>query len=223
MKISDIPYYLRPREKALRFGVESLSDQELLTLLIGSGGKNNSALEIANDLLSTYCNSLLALSNSNITSLMEHKGLKEGYALRLIATFEFYHRLNSPKYQKAISISSADDVYKRYQYLENFDHEVLIVLMLDSKFRIKQEKQLYKGTFDSFSIDTRQILQEIVLAKAKSFILIHNHPDEEQMASENDIIATKVIEKTASKLGIKMLDHIIIYRGGYYSYRKEEN
>lgn len=215
MKIADIPLYLRPREKALRYGIEELSDQELLALLIGSGGANNSAIEIATDLLASYFNSMYALSNTNINSLMAHKGLKEGYALRLMATFEFHHRLNSPKYQKEQVISSMKEVYERYKYLEGYDHEVLILIMLDSKRRIKQEKLIYKGTFDSFSIDVRQILQELILAKAKAFILIHNHPDEESSASENDILATKMIEKAAKGLGISLINHMIIYKGGF--------
>lgn len=223
MKITDIPLNLRPREKALTYGIEELSDQELLALIIGSGGANNSALEIANDLLSSYFNSMYSLSNTNIASLMEHKGLKKGYALRLMATFEFHHRLNSPKYQKQEQIKSPEEVYMRYQYLENYDQEVLLLIMLDSKNRMKQEKLLYKGTFDSFSIDVRQIVQEIILAKAKSFILIHNHPDEESKPSNNDVIATKVIEKTAKELGINLVDHIIIYRGGFYSFKGEKN
>lgn len=217
MAIKDIPIEQRPREKAIRFGIEELSDQELLALLIGSGYKGRSAIDVANDLLSCYFNSMYSLSNSNLASLMAHTGLKEAVALRLLATFEFHHRLNSPKYQKQDSIKSPEEVYLRYQYLENYDQEVLILIMLDTKNRIKQEKLLYKGTFNSFEIDVRQILQEIILAKAKSFILIHNHPDEEQTASDNDILATKVIEKSANNLGIKLIDHIIIYRGGFYS------
>ena len=223
MAIKDIPIELRPREKAIRFGIEELSDQELLALIIGSGYKGKSAIDVASELLSSYFNSMYSLSNSNLTSLMEHTGLKEAVALRLLATFEFHHRLNSPKYQKQDSIKSSDELYLRYRYLENYDQEVLILIMLDSKNRIKQEKLLYKGTFDSFEIDVRQILQEIILAKAKSFILIHNHPDEENYASDNDILATNVIEKSANNLGIKLIDHIIIYRGGFYSIKGDKN
>lgn len=222
MKIADIPINLRPREKALRYGIEELSDQELLALLIGSGGPNNSALEIANDLLSSYFNSMYSLSNASISALMEHKGLKEGYALRLMATFEFHHRLNSSKYQKDEQIKSSEEVYLHYQYLENYDQEVLLIIMLDSKNRIKQEKLLYKGTFDTFSIDVREILQQIILAKAKGFILIHNHPDGETSASDDDILATKAIEKSAKNLGIKLVDHIIIFKDGYYSFNQEK-
>lgn len=223
MAIKDIPIESRPREKAIRFGIEVLSDQELLALIIGSGYKGKSAIDVAGDLLSSYFNSMYSLSNTNLLSLEAHTGLKEAVALRLLATFEFHHRLNSPQYQKQETIKSSQEVYLRYQYLENYDQEVLVLLMLDTKNRIKQEKLLYKGTFDSFSIDVRQILQEIILAKAKSFILIHNHPDEENYASDNDVLATNVIEKSAKNLGIKLIDHIIIYRGGFYSIKGDKN
>mgnify|MGYP003297710236 CR=1 FL=1 len=218
MRISDIPLNLRPREKAMRYGIEELSDQELLALIIGSGVKGNSALDIAGELLSSYFNSMYSLSNASLSSLEEYTGLKESIALRLLATFEFHHRLNSPRYQKQEQIKSADEVYLRYQYLENYDQEVLILIMLDSKNRIKQEKLLYKGAFDCFSIDVGQIIQTIILAKAKSFILIHNHPDEEKEPSDNDILATKTIEKAAKNLGIKLVDHVIIFKGGFYSF-----
>ena len=215
MKISDIPLNSRPREKALQFGIEELSDQELLTLIIGSGGKGNSAFDIASELLKTHANSLETLSNTNYTSLLGYLGLKKSIALRLLATFEFHKRLVSPKYQKVVKLETSREVYFRYKYLENFDQEVLVILMLDLKGRIIKEKTLYKGTFNGFSIDVKQIIQELILAKAKSFYLIHNHPDEEPRASEEDILATKVIEKASKSLSVKLLNHIVIFKGGY--------
>ena len=215
MRISDIPENLRPREKALQYGIEELSDQELLALIIGSGVRGHSAIDIAGELLSTYAYSLEALSNTNYQSLLGHLGLKESIALRLLATFEFHKRLISNRYQKITKIDNEEQVYFRYRYLENFDQEVLVILMLDLKGRIIKEKTLYKGTFDGFSIDVKQIIQELILAKAKSFFLIHNHPDEESRPSEEDIIATKVIEKASKSLSVKLLNHIVIFKGGY--------
>ena len=215
MRISDIPENLRPREKALRYGIEELSDQELLAIIIGSGVHGHSAIDIASELLQTYANSLEALSNSNYQSLLGHKGLKESIALRLLATFEFHKRLISNRYQKIDKIESNEQVYFRYKYLENFEQEILIILMLDLKGRIIKEKTLYKGTFDGFSINVKQIVQELILAKAKSFYLIHNHPDEESSPSDDDIISTKVIEKAAKNLNVKLINHIVIFKGGY--------
>lgn len=221
MKISDIPENLRPREKALLFGIEELSDQELLAIIIGSGVRGHSALDIAGDLLKTYANSLEALSKTNYRSLLSHLGLKQSIAARLIATFEFHNRLISNRYQKVSKIDSIDQVYFRYKNLEYLDQEVLVILMLDLKGRIIKEKTLYKGTFQSFSIDVKQIVQELILAKAKSFYLIHNHPDEESTPSSEDIIATNVIEKATKNLSIKLLNHLIIYKGGYTCIKRE--
>ena len=217
MKISDIPVNLRPREKALHFGIEELSDQELLALIIGSGGKGNSAIDIAGELLKTHANSMESLSNTNYQSLLGYLGLKKSIALRLLATFEFHKRLSSHKYQSISKIESVNDVYLRYKYLENFEQEVLVIIMLDLKKRIIKEKVLYKGTSDGLSIDVREIIQELILAKAKFFYLVHNHPDEEPSPSDDDILATKVIKKTSSNLGIKLLDHLIVFKNNFSS------
>ena len=215
MRISDIPINLRPREKALHYGIEELSDQELLALIIGSGGKGNSAIDIAGELLKTHASSMESLSNTNYQSLLSYLGLKKSIALRLLATFEFHKRLSSYKYKNPSKIESIHDVYFRYQNMENLDHEELIILMLDLKLRIIKEKTLYKGTFDSFEIDVREILRELVLAKAKFFYLIHNHPDEESRPSDDDILSTKIVEKAAKNMGIILLDHLIIFKDGF--------
>ena len=221
MRISDIPINLRPREKAIQFGIEELSDQELLTLIIGSGGKGNSAFDIASELLKSHGNSLESLSNTNYRSLLGYLGLKKSIALRLLATFEFHKRLSSHKYKNVERIETVDDVYFKYQYLEDFDQEIFIILMLDLKKRIIKEKLLYKGTYDSFSIDVKQVIEELILAKAKYFYLIHNHPDEEKEPSEDDILSTKVIERTAKNLGIQLINHLVIFKGGFSCIKKE--
>jgi len=222
MKISDIPVNLRPREKALQFGIEELSDIELLALIIGSGGQGNSAIDIASELLKTHANSLALLLETNYRSLLGYLGLKKSIALRLLATFEFHKRLLSSKYQSSFQIYDENDVYIRYKNMENLDHEELVILMLNSTRKIIKEKVLYKGTFDSFEIDVRQIVQELVLAKAKYYYLIHNHPDEENRPSEEDILATKLIEKTTKNLGIKLLNHLIVFKYGFSIIKNEK-
>ena len=217
MRISDIPINLRPREKALHYGIEELSDQELLALIIGSGSRGNSAIDIAGDLLRSHANSMESLSNTNYQSLLGYLGLKKSIALRLLAMFELHKRLNTHKYQNYITFTTIEDVYERYQYLENLDQEILMLIMYDLKKRFIKEKILYKGTADSFSIDLKEILKELILAKSKYFILIHNHPDEESEASEEDILATKVIEKSSKSLGINLIDHLIIFKSGFIS------
>ena len=220
MKISDIPLLNRPREKAIMFGIEELSDEELLALIIGSGVRGNSALDISTALLMSHGNSLEVLSKENYQSLLSYTGLKKSITLRILAAFELHKRLISNKYQTISKIESVLDVYSRYKYIENYDQEVLMILMLDSKRRIIKDKTLYKGTNDSFSIDVREIIHELVLAKAKFFYLLHNHPDEDDKPSKEDIFSTKIIENTSKNLGIILIDHIIIYKGGFVSIKQ---
>lgn len=220
MRIKDLPIEAMPREKALQFGIEQLSDQELLALIIGSGGKNNSALEIAASLLSTY-HSMHSLSLSSFASLSQQKGLKESGCLKLLAAFEFHNRLNSPQYQKSKPLSNAASIYYRYRYMETLDQEIFVILCLDSKKNIIKEKTLYKGTSDGCKIDIIDIIRELLINKTSYFALIHNHVDGATFPSNEDKLTTINIEKVALELGIKLFDHIIIYSGGYYSFKEE--
>ncbi len=217
MKIKELPPELRPREKALHHGIENLTDEELLTLIIGSGVKGCSALDISRNLLGTYL-SLSSLANTNFSSLEEHFGLSKNTALRLLATFEFHNRLNSPFYQHHYSINSAEDIYMRYRYLENYSQEVLAIVMFNRKRVIIKEKILYKGTNENVNISVKEIYTELIMSRCSSYALIHNHPDGISEPSEDDIFFTNLIEETCNNLNIKLYDHIIIYPGGYYSF-----
>lgn len=220
MKIKELPREIRPREKAEHFGIESLSDEELLALIIGSGVKGCSAMDISRDLLTTYL-TLSSLSKSNLSSLEEHFGLSKITALKLLATFEFHNRLNSPLYQHRYLVGSSQDIYERYRYLENFTQEVLAVVLLNRKKEIIKEKILYRGTNNDLSISPKEICLEIISSRCSQFILIHNHPDGNINPSEDDIYATEVIKSTVESLQIKLLDHLIIYPGGYYSFKEK--
>ena len=219
MKIKELPIESRPREKAKRLGIESLSDEELLALLIGSGVKGCSAIEIARNLLSTYP-SLLTLANSNLVSLEEQFGLSSTRALKLLATFEVYHRLISPQYQSDLIINDAKDVYLRYRYLECYSQEVLAILMLNRNNKIIKEKILYKGTESDISINPTEICAELIVSKCKKYILIHNHPNGEREPSDDDVYTTEAIITAAKNIHINFVDHIIIYPGGFYSFKQ---
>lgn len=217
MRIKELPTEIRPREKALRFGIEKLYDEELLALIIGSGVKGCSAIEIAHNLLVSYP-TLETLANANLSSLEEHFGLSKISALKLLATFEFHHRLISPMYQKQVCINSSEDVYLRYRYLENYEQEVLAIIMLSRTNKILKEKILYKGTYDGISISPKEICAELIMNKCKKYILVHNHPDGSKEPSDDDKYSTNLINKITNDLHIVMFDHIIIFPGGYYSF-----
>ena len=218
MKIKELPRELRPREKAWHYGIESLTDEELLALLIGSGVKGCSAIEIARNLLSSYL-TLSTLARASICSLEEQTGLSKTSALKLFATFEFHNRLISPFYQHQYEINDSEDAYFRYRYLENYEQEVLAILMLSKTNKIIKEKVLYKGTEEHIVVEPKEICNELLLSRCKKYILIHNHPNGESYPSDEDKYSTLLIKNESEKIGIKMFDHIIIYHGGYYSFK----
>lgn len=217
MKIKELPKELRPREKALHYGIESLSDEELLTILIGSGVRGHSAMDISRDLLSTYL-TLSTLATVNLSSLEDHFGLSSSTALKLLATFEYHNRLNSPLYQHQYSVATSQDIYQRYRYLESYSQEVLAIVMLSKNRKIIKEKILYKGTQENINVSIREIYMEIVMSKCKEYVLIHNHPNGNVKPTRDDEIVTKNLEKACNAIQISMFDHIIIYPGGYCSF-----
>ena len=219
MRIKELPKEIRPREKAFHYGIDTLSDEELLTLIIGSGVKGHSALDISRELISSYL-TINSLANANLSSIEEHKGLSRNTALRLLAAFELHNRLNSPLYQHDYSIKNAQDVYLRYRYLENYSQEVLAIVMLNKKKMIIKEKILYKGTGENIDISPKEVYSELILSHCSSYILIHNHPSGSVEPSDEDVLATEIIENTCKVLQITMFDHIIIYPGGYYSFNE---
>lgn len=221
MKIKDLPKETRPREKALQFGIETLSDSELLALLIGSGVKDLSAIEIANELLRTY-HSMYSLANANFLSLKTQKGLNKIKTLNLLAVFEFHNRLNSPLYKKQEAIKNTEELYMRYTYIEDFTNEVMILVMLNSKKNIIKEKFLYRGTEDSVNVSVKEILSEVLIANAKGFYIIHNHPGGDPTPSEQDVNTTNVLKDASIDMEIHFIDHLIIAKNGYYSFFEDD-
>lgn len=221
MRIKDLPIEAKPREKAIRFGFDSLSDAELLAIIIGSGVRNYSALEIAHNLLKDHC-TLKNISNTNLETLSKYKGLKKAGSLKLLATFEFYKRLISPLYQSSEQLLDAKQVYTRYKYLESYNQEVLMIVMLDRKKNILKEKLMYKGTSENFDVDAKEIISEILISKCSKFILIHNHPDGDIFPSDEDIFTTSIIESSAANFKLKLVDHVIIGKNDYYSLQENK-
>lgn len=219
MKIADLPKEAKPREKALCFGVGELSDQELIALIIGSGVKGHSAIEIAKSLLDTFI-SLPQLSKASLNAIQKQKGLNKINSLKLIAAFELHRRLSLPKNAEHTKILSTSDIYLRFRYLDNLDHEVIVLLMLNRKREVVREITKYKGTFDSCSFDFKEIISELLDSNCSSYALVHNHPDASDEPSKNDVISTILLKEKTEEFGITLFDHVIIFKNGYYSFRE---
>ena len=218
MKIADLPNEAKPREKAFCYGIGELDDQELLAVIIGSGVKGHSAIEIAKSLLGTFI-TLPQLSLASLSALTKQRGLSKITALKLVAAFELHRRLVSPKFFEHAPISESKQIYDRFRYLENLDYEVVILLMLNRKKEIIREQTKYKGTFESCSFDFKEIISDLFDAKCHSFILIHNHPDGSSEPSKNDIMSTVILKDKTEEFGITFFDHLIVYKNGYYSFK----
>ena len=220
--IQELPALERPREKALRYGVEGLSDAELLTIIVGSGYHGENASEVANKLLSTY-HGLEGLSMATINDVCKNKGIKSTKAILLAAIFEIHKRLNIRKYENDKEIINSDYLYKKYYTsLENTHQEVLILVLVNKRRNIVRESLLYKGTESDVIFSYKEIWRELFVYNAYGFYLIHNHPNNQANPSKKDIIFTSEIIKESKKIRIPMIDHLIIGDDGYYSFDKNK-
>ena len=220
--IKDLPILDRPREKALRYGINSLSDIELLTLIISKGYQGSSALEISSTLISKF-NGLENLSKVSTKELTKVKGIKEAKALNLIAIFEFAKRISIKKAENSDQIEvTSDSLYTKYKYLVDAHQENLILILLNHGKNVSFEKTIYIGTENNMIYSYKDIWREILNHHARYFYLIHNHPAQSSSPSKQDIIFTSELMVEAQRIGVPLIDHIIIGDDGYYSFLKQK-
>ena len=223
-RIQDLSNIDKPREKALRFGIEALNDEELLALIINSGTIGHSSLDIARELLSDchYLSELLYKPKEYFTSF---KGLKEAKALKLVAALEVAKRINEKQHllEEENTLINSESLYKRYALsLDHLNQEMLVIIILNKNKQIVYEKILYQGNDANISVDFRHIIHLLVIHNAYYFYLIHNHPNNTGYPSKNDINFTEKMIRKARNINVELLDHIIITQQGYYSFLHEE-
>lgn len=217
--IRDISPFERPREKALKYGVSTLSNIELLALIIQSGGKNNSVLTIAYNILDKG-NGLSGFFSHDYESLLKIKGINKVTAIKLLAIKELMQRSEHLQVVSKAHITNSEDIYKmfRIKYFEKYNEEITI-LLLNHANQIIKEEVIASGSVNEVAIDFRSIFRDVLKSNCHKFILIHNHPTGDSMPSEEDIYYTKEIKKKARSLGIQLLDHIIFGRHNYFSFK----
>ena len=219
-KIQDLAVIDKPREKASRFGIEKLTDAELLALIINVGTVGHSSLDIARDLLHDT-HSLNNLFSKPYQFFKTFKGLKNVNALKLAAVSEIAKRIIEKErlMQEEIKEVTSESLYQRYHLsLLGQTQENLIIVILNKNKQIVFEKTLYKGSEDYIAISTRDILRLLMLHNGYYFYLLHNHPNNSLIPSDSDISFTHIIKDKAERIGVKLLDHIIIANSGYYSF-----
>jgi len=212
----------RPREKLLNKGKVSLSDAELIAILIGSGNREESAVELSKKILSSIDNSLNELGKLKVNDLTKFKGIGEAKAISIITALELGRRRRLEEALEKPKISSSRSVFDVMQpIIGELQHEEFWIIFLNNANKIQLKSQMSKGGITGTLVDTRLIFKRALELAATGLILCHNHPSGTLKPSTSDINLTNKIKKGGDVLDIKVLDHIIITEKKYYSFADE--
>ena len=210
----------RPREKFLLKGKAALSDSELLAILIGSGSRNESAVQLCQRILASSENNLNTLGKMSVSQLMQFKGIGEAKAISIAAALELGRRRRAEEAVELKKISSSKAVFEIMQpIIGELPHEEFWVLYLNNSNKVIYKAQLSKGGITGTVVDIRLLLKMALEQNATAVLLTHNHPSGKLLASDADIQITKKIKEAGKTLEIHVLDHIIITENGYLSFQ----
>lgn len=211
----------RPREKALRYGLESLSDLELVALILQSGNKNRSVFEIASDVLKES-EGLSKLMQMHVNTLMQIQGIREVKALQLLASVELSKRVIKSKVYHA-PILKPEDVIEWFEFEYGvLQQECFIALYLDTKSKLIAHRVLFKGTLNESTFHPREVFKEAFLQNANSVLIAHNHPSGDCTPSQADFEVTYKMVHVAITMGVHLVDHIIVGQNQYYSFKEHK-
>ncbi|MDL2310834.1 DNA repair protein RadC [Peptostreptococcaceae bacterium OttesenSCG-928-C18] len=222
VKIKDLELQDRPREKMSVYGTESLSDEELLAIIIGTGTKENNAIDLSKDILFKIKSQANHMDIS-VNELTKIKGVGISKASRILASLELGRRLNIRKNIQEYKINSPSSVANIF--MNELGHKLeenFYILLLDTKNKIISSEFISKGTLNTSLVHPREVFKQAIKKSANSIILIHNHPSGDIEPSDDDFLITERLIESGNILGIKVLDHLIIGDGQFLSF-KEKN
>ena len=212
----------RPREKVMANGIQYLSNAELIAILLGSGTRHMTAVELARQILKEAGNSLQELGRKGIGELVRIKGVGPAKATSILAALELGRRRAGMQYSEKIPVKSSETVYRLFHPLMgDLEHEEFWLLMLNRANRILGRFKVSQGGLSGTVIDTRIILKKALDNLASSIIVCHNHPSGNKQPSDADVKITEKLKKAAEMLEIKLLDHVIIADKSYFSFADE--
>ena len=212
--IRDIPISERPRERAIREGVEVLSNIELLSIIIRTGTKNKSVYDLSREILN-----LGDISNLSFNKLLSIKGIGKTKAIEIISLIEFSKRMNNKSKRNIIKIKSSEDIYNNYKDLfNNSNQEMFYCIYLNNKNIVIDKKLLFIGTINKSIVHPREIFKYAYYYSASSIICIHNHPSGDITPSIEDKRLTDALISIGKIQNIPVIDHIIIGNNNYYSF-----
>ncbi len=212
----------RPREKLKNKGIGALTDAEMIAILIGSGTKNESAVDVSKRLMNTADNNLNVLGKKTLRDLMQVNGIGEAKAISIMASLELGKRRKLADILTKQKITSSKEVYELFSaMLMDLPHEEFWVIMLNRSNTIIEKYKLSQGGIAGTVIDVKIIIKKALENLASSLILCHNHPSGNIRPSQNDRVITNKLSDAAKYFDIKVLDHLIVSDNGYYSFADE--
>lgn len=212
----------RPREKLLSKGKLTLSDAELIAILIGSGNKEESAVDLAKRILSSSNNNLQKLARLSVEELMQFKGIGEAKAISIITALELGKRRQLEEVLKFPKITNSKDGFNLMQpFIGDLQHEEFWVLFLNNSNKVLAKHQISKGGLTATVVDVRLLFKKALELTSVGIIVCHNHPSGKLNPSSSDIELTQKIKQAGLTLDIKLLDHLIITEKAYFSFADE--
>ena len=224
LKIKEMPVLERPYEKLEKYGADSLSDAELLGIIIKTGTKGENSVQLAQRVINenTDAKGFYFLQRMSIEELTKIKGIGKVKAIQLKAIFEMAKRINYTNISK-IKITTPKSAYEELsKYLKYEAEENFRVLLCDVKCNLIANKLIAKGELNTVSIEPREIFRPAISYSAANIVLAHNHPSGDYTPSREDITFTKRIADMGKELGIAVVDHIIVGESGYCSIREDK-
>ncbi len=224
-KIKDLTAEERPYEKCLRYGAETLSDCELLAVLLRTGVQGMNSLELAQKILSSQTNDdgILNIHRLTLQKLKNIKGIGNVKAIQILCLSELAKRLAKQSAKEGLIFQLPSTIANYYmEEMRHLKQEQMKLLMLNTKTKLIGEINISKGTVNASLISPRELFIEALNCNAVSIILLHNHPSGDPSPSESDILLTKRVRDSGAIIGIELLDHIIIGNNCYMSFSEEK-
>ncbi len=217
-KIKDLPRVLRPREKLLKYGPEKLSNSELLAILLRTGQKGRNAVELAKALLQKHGSQ--NLPNLDVKELKKLPGIGPAKACEIAACFELGKRLLQGKQAK--TYLKPKEIWDELKDLRNHKKEHFVIFYLDTRNQEVKREIISIGSLNANLVHPREVFEPAVRNLAAQIILAHNHPSGDPQPSEDDLVITTRLVKAGKILGIEIVDHIVVVKNGFLSF-KEKN
>ena len=224
MKFKSIPQEEKPRERLEKYGVENLSNEELLAIILKTGSKKQNVKELANNILCTY-KSIKNLKDLRINNLIKIDGIGRVKAIELLASLELGRRVyEEVDYNDLVSLTNPKIIINYFNKIfTDVKQEYFYVVYLDSKNKFIDKKLIYKGILNKSLVHPRDIFKEAYLLSACNFICIHNYPSGDATPSIEDVEVTRKLKEIGILHGINLLDHIIVGNNNYYSFYEDGN